>query len=137
MTPVRNLSNNYTNGLFKSAACFNVLAGLPLLVAMGPVAELMGLEITPTSALFIHLTMTLVVMFGGGYWMISVDPVRYRPYILLGVLLKPVFVILIYGHWLAGSIPWPLPALASVDILYAALFWRYLSNTRFALANRI
>ncbi|HCS44720.1 MAG TPA: hypothetical protein DIW52_18145 [Pseudomonas sp.] len=131
------MPNNYTNGLFKSAACFNVLAGLPLLVAMRPAADLMGLDITPTSALFIQITMALVVMFGWVYWMISVDPVRYRPYILLGVLLKPLFVILIFGHWLAGSIPWPLPTLASVDILYAALFWRYLSNTRFAVANRI
>jgi hypothetical protein len=131
------MPDNYTNGLFKSAACFNLLAGLPLLVARRPAADLLGLEITPTSALFIQITMALVVMFGWVYWMISVDPVRYRPYILLGVLLKPLLVILIYGHWLAGNIPWPLPALASVDVLYAVLFWRYLSDTRFAMAKRI
>jgi type IV secretory pathway VirB3-like protein len=131
------MQSNYTKGLFKSAACFNVLAGLPLLVAMRPAADLMGLEVTPTSALFMQITMALVIMFGWAYWMISRDPVRYRPYIVLGVALKIMVVGLIFGHWLAGSIPWPLPVLASGDILYALLFWRYLSSTRFAAVQRV
>lgn len=126
----------FTNGLFKSAACFNVLAGLPLLVAMRPVADLMGLEITPTSALFIQITMAIVVIFGWAYWMISVDPVRYRPFVVLGIVLKILVVSLILGHWLAGNIPWRLPLLASGDIVYAVLFWRFLHGSRYALATR-
>lgn len=122
-------TRTYTRTLFFSAACFNVLAGLPLLVAMRPVAELLGLQITPTSAPFIQITMALVVIFGWAYWMIARDPLRYRPYIVLGVFLKLVVVAVIYGHWLVGNIPWPLPMLASGDILYALLFWRYLSST--------
>lgn len=124
------MSNSYSRTLFGSAAGFNVLAGLPLLVAMQPVAALMGLQVTPTSTLFIQITMALVVMFGWAYWMISRDPVRYRPYIVLGILLKVLVVAVIYGHWLAGNIPWPLPVLASGDIVFALLFWRYLSSTR-------
>lgn len=130
------MQNAYTNGLFKSAACFNVLAGLPFLVAMAPVANLMGLEVTPTSALFIQITMALVVIFGWAYWMISCDPVRFRPYIVLGIVLKIMVVAIIWGHWLAGSISWPLPVLASGDIVYALLFWRYLSGTRFTAVQR-
>lgn len=129
------MQTKYTNGLFKSAACFNVLAGLPMLIAMRPVADLMGLEITPTSALFIQITMGLVVMFGGAYWMVSRDPVRFRPYIVLGLLLKIMVGILVFGHWLAGSIPLQLPVLASGDIVFALLFWRYLSSTRYAAAK--
>jgi hypothetical protein len=34
-----------------------------------------------------------------------------------------------YGHWLAGNIPWPLPALASGDIISGVLFWRYYKQT--------
>lgn len=124
------MSNSSARTLFGSAAGFNVLAGLPFLVAMQPVAALMGLQVTPTSALFIQITMALVVMFGWAYWMISRDPVRYRPYIVLGILLKILVVAVIYGHWLAGNIPWPLPVLASGDIVFALLFWRYLSSTR-------
>lgn len=124
------MPDTYTRTLFFSAACFNVLAGLPFLVAMRPMAELMGLQITPTSTLFIQITMGLVVIFGWAYWMIGRDPVRYRPYIVLGVILKILVVSVIYSHWLAGNIPWPLPVLASGDIVYALLFWRYLSSTR-------
>ncbi|MBK5356586.1 hypothetical protein JFU37_29485 [Pseudomonas sp. TH41] len=124
------MSNSSARTLFGSAAGFNVLAGLPFLVALQPVAALMGLQVTPTSALFIQITMALVVMFGWAYWMISRDPVRYRPYIVLGILLKILVVAVIYGHWLAGNIPWPLPVLASGDIIFALLFWRYLSSTR-------
>ena len=30
----------------------------------------------------------------------------------------------------AGSIPWPLPALAAGDVIFAVLFWRYYRATR-------
>ena len=130
------MKTTYTKGLFKTAACFNVLAGLPLLLAMEPVARLMGREITPTSTLFIQITMSIVVVFGWAYWMISVDPVRYRPFIGLGIALKAMVVALISSHWLAGHIPWPLPALASGDIVFAVLFWRYLSGSRLAAVQR-
>lgn len=123
------MPDSYSRVLFYSAACFNVLAGLPFLLAPGPVAELMGMTLNPTAMLFMHITMGLVVMFGWVYWMIGRDPVRYRPYILLGIVLKILVVAVIYGHWLAGDIPWPLPALASGDILYALLFWRYYRST--------
>ncbi|PXX54690.1 hypothetical protein SAMN05660489_05727 [Pseudomonas sp. LAMO17WK12:I10] len=126
----------HTRGLFKTAACFNVLAGLPMLLATTPVAALLGLEITPTSTLFIQITMAVVVMFGWAYWMVSVDPVRYRPFIGLGLTLKVVVVALIGGYWLAGNIPWPLPALALGDIVLAVLFWRYLRGSPYAVISR-
>jgi hypothetical protein len=115
--------------LFISAAWFNILAGLPLLVAMGTVAGLMGLQLNPTAVLFIHITAGLIVLFGGVYWMIARDPVRYRPYIPLGIILKVLVIVVVYGHWLSGSIPWPLPALAFGDVIYAVLFWRYYKQT--------
>jgi hypothetical protein len=43
-------------------------------------------------------------------------------------------VAVITSHWLAGTIAWPLPALAASDIVFALLFWRYLSSTRSAQA---
>ncbi|MNJ72505.1 hypothetical protein D3C77_691620 [compost metagenome] len=76
-----------------------------------------------------QLTMGVVVVFAWAYWMIARDPVRYRPYIVLGLLLKIMVVTIIFGHWLAGNIGWPLPALASGDILFGLLFWRYYQQT--------
>ena len=128
------MSNAYARTLFGIAACFNILAGLPLLVATQPVAQLMGLQMTPTAGLFIQITMIVVLMFGWAYWMISRDPVRYRPYIVLGIALKILVVAVIASHWVAGTIPWPLPALVACDIVFAMLFWRYLNSTRSAQA---
>lgn len=119
------MTPNSHRGLFLSAAWFNFLAGLPLLVALGVVAPLMGLQINPTAALFIQITAGIIVVFGWAYWMIARDPKRFRPYIVLGIVLKIVVVVVVFGHWIAGNILWLLPALAAVDAIYAVLFWRY------------
>ena len=116
--------------MFFVAACFNWLAGLPLLVATAPFARLLGLELNATAIVFIHITAAVILVFGGVYALIAQDPVRYRVYIPLGIILKICLVSIVYGSWLSGRIPWPLPALAAGDILFAALFWRYLRATR-------
>ncbi|MFJ2690506.1 hypothetical protein [Pseudomonas sp. NPDC087336] len=128
------MSNANARTLFSTAAGFNILAGLPLLVATQPVARLMGLQTTPTAALFIQISMIVVLVFGWAYWMISRDPVRYRPFIVLGIILKILVVAVIGSHWLVGNVAWPLPTLVASDIVFALLFWRYLSSTRSAQA---
>jgi hypothetical protein len=74
--------------------------------------------------------MLVVLVFGWAYWMISRDPVRYRPYVVLGMILKILVVAVVSSHWLAGTISWPLPTLVASDIVFALLFWRYLNSTR-------
>ena len=124
------MSDSSVRTLFKAAAAYNVAAALPFLVALNPFAALLGLQVTPTATLFIQVTMGVVVMFAWAYWMIATDPVRYRPYVTLGLIGKVVIVALICGHWLLGDISWRLPALAGGDIVFAILFWRHLQRTR-------
>jgi hypothetical protein len=126
------MNSNSHRGLFLSAAWFNFLAGLPLIVALGIVAPLMGLQINPTATLFIQITASVIVVFGWAYWMIARDPKRFRPYIVLGIVLKIVVVVVVFGHWIAGNILWLLPALAAVDAIYAVLFWRYYRSSQAA-----
>ena len=38
--------------------------------------------------MFIHITAAVIVVFGGAYALIAQDPVRYRVYIPLGIVLK-------------------------------------------------
>ncbi|WP_130931557.1 hypothetical protein [Pseudomonas sp. Sample_24] len=128
------MSNANARTLFSTAAGFNILAGLPLLVATQPVSQLMGLQTTPTADLFIQVSMIVVLVFGWAYWKISRDPVRYRPFIVLGIILKILVVAVIGSHWLVGNVAWPLPTLVASDIVFALLFWRYLSSTRSAQA---
>jgi hypothetical protein len=79
---------------------------------------------------FVQLTMGAVLLFGWAYWQISRDPVYYRPYITLGLIGKLMFVVLVYGNWAMGSTNGVLPALVAADIIFAALFWRYLKRTQ-------
>jgi hypothetical protein len=127
------MAPNAHRPLFITAGWFNVLAGLPLLVATATMAGIMGLPLNPTATMFIQLTATIIVVFGGAYWMIARDPDRFRPYIPLGIILKAAVIVIFYGHWLAGNIPWPLPTLAAGDIVFGVLFWRYYKQT----SNRV
>jgi len=125
-----------TRVLFRSAAGFNLLASLPFLIAMDPDAAAVGLQLNPAAILFAQITMGVVVVFGWAYWMISLDAVRYRPWILLGIVLKILVVVVIFSHWLLGNISWPLPVLASGDVIYAVLFWRHYRRTAAWSATR-
>ncbi|WP_324731201.1 hypothetical protein [Pseudomonas paeninsulae] len=123
------MSPSQTRLLFKSGAIFNVLAGLPFLLAPGPMTALMGFELNPVALMFSQIVFGMIVAFGWAYWMIARDPVRYRPFILLGLALKIMVAAVVYGHWLAGNISWQLPTLAFGDIVFALLFWEYYQRT--------
>jgi hypothetical protein len=59
------------------------------------------------------------------------DPAGNRPIALLGVIGKLATVALVWSHWAAGNIGWPLAALVVVDLIYAGLFWRWLTGASF------
>ncbi|MGH6752136.1 MAG: hypothetical protein ACREDP_08215 [Bradyrhizobium sp.] len=121
------MKTNAHRGLFASAALFNWLAGLPLLLAPNFSTGLLGLPpLNATGMLFMQITAGVVVAFGVAYWVVSRDPVRYRPYINLGLGLKVFLAGLVYVYWFSRQIPWPLPALATFDFVFAWFFWRYL-----------
>lgn len=114
--------------LFQVAALFNFAVGIPLMLAYPAVAPLLGMP--PSPGVFFHVAIGIVLVFGYAYWCISRDPVQYRPYVVLGVLGKMVFVVAIYGHWLAGSASSPMAVLVTGDLIFAVLFVRYLRATR-------
>ncbi len=110
--------------LFTVAAIFNLLVGLPMLLAFPLVSRLLGVEGGPT--VWYHICAAIVVIFGYAYWRIARDPVGFRPYIALGIIGKLVFVVAIYGHWLAGDASGRMALLVTVDLVFAILFALYL-----------
>jgi hypothetical protein len=114
--------------LFTVAALFNVAVGLPLLVAYPTLASLLGIADPPS--VWTHIVAGVVLLFGWFYWQVARDPVRYRPYIVAGILGKLWFVVVIYGHWFAGTTPVTLALLVTCDLVFAILFWRYLATNR-------
>jgi hypothetical protein len=110
--------------LFWIAAVFNFLVGVPMLVAYPLVARLLGLEGPPT--MWFHITAAIVIVFGYAYARIAQDPVKFHPYVALGMIAKLVFVIVIYGHWLKGTAPAQVALLVTADLVFALLFAAYL-----------
>lgn len=110
--------------LFNTAALFNLAAGIPLLVAPGFMAGLFSLEVTPAGTLFMQLTALAIAGFGIIYGLIARDPLRHRPYILLGAGLKIGVVGFVYFYWLRGQIGALFPALAVGDVIFTILFLR-------------
>ncbi len=110
--------------LFVIAALFNWLVGLPMLVAYPWLARVLELQGPPT--VWFHICAGVVALFGYVYWQIARDPVQFRSYIVLGILGKSMFVVAIYGHWLAGDISGRLALLVTADLVFAMLFGAYL-----------
>ena len=114
--------------LFSIAALFNFMVGIPMIVAYPAVARMLGLEGPPT--VWFHITAAVVVIFGGAYWCIARDPVRFRPYVYLGIIAKLTFAAAIYGHWLAGSASGRTALLVTADVVFALMFIAYLRGSR-------
>ena len=113
--------------LFTVAAIFNAVVGLAMLVAYDRLVPWLGLPPRPT--VWIHIIALVVLVFGYAYWRIANDPLRFREYIVLGIVGKLAFVVAIYGHFLAGDATAALATLVTADLVFAALFAAYLART--------
>jgi hypothetical protein len=113
--------------LFTVAAIFNAVVGLGMLLTYGLLAPRLGFPPQPT--VWMHIVALIVLVFGYAYWRIAKDPVRFREYVVLGIVGKLAFVIAIYGHFLAGDATAALAVLVTGDLIFAGLFAAYLGRT--------
>ena len=113
---------------FIVAAVFNFAVGLPLLIAPEVLLSMLGIPV-PADPLFHRLSGLLIVCFGGVYWVLSQDTVRYRPLVWLGVAGKGGVVVLLTQAWLAGSVPFLAYALALGDLAFGVGFLMFLFST--------
>jgi hypothetical protein len=113
--------------LFRIGAAFNLLVGVPMLVAWPATAALLGVA-TPRSV-YTDLVAAMVTLFGWVYWRIAEDPVGCRSYVSLGIAGKLAFVAVIYANCALGRAPAGLAALVTVDLVFAILFARWLRRT--------
>ena len=113
--------------LFTVAAIFNAVVGLAMLLAYDLMVPLLGLP--PRPSVWIHIVALIVLVFGYAYWRIANDPLRFREYVVLGIVGKLAFVVAIYGHFLAGDATKALAVLVTADLVFAGLFAAYLART--------
>lgn len=90
--------------LLRFAGCYNLLAGLGMLVFYHEGYKLMGL-VKPELMLPLQLVGMLVMLFGVGYLIVARNPVENRNVLLLGFLSKALGTLLGVGYVALGKIP--------------------------------
>jgi hypothetical protein len=105
--------------LFRGAAVYGVLALLPMY--FDPPAGL-------SHPLFYYGFIGVALAWQLAFWLIAMDPVRYRLVILPGIVEKLGFGVAAAWLWWSGRLGDPLLALGgALDLVMAAAFaWAYL-----------
>jgi hypothetical protein len=126
----RGMTPKVARAMFLTGAVFNWLVGLALLLDAALLFDLFAVKPIPTEQLFVQLFAWLVIIFGVGYLWVSRDPLANVPIIKLGMLGKTSVFLVCLAAVVAGTVSWQMMILASVDLVYAILFWRALQALR-------
>jgi hypothetical protein len=119
--------NGYWRAVFWAAAAFNMLAGLPSLLAPEAAGAAAGLP--PLDPQFVIVAQTsglLICSFGLGYAMVAMGQSGARQIILLGLIGKLGVCILVALRMRETAVP-PMMAWASVgDFIFIIVFAAFL-----------
>ncbi len=107
--------------LFLIAALYDIILGLVFGLLFKTVYTAFGVEL-PNHAGYIQLAAAYIFTFGVGFYLVYKDPVKNQAIIVLGVLMKLLFVVVVFGHLLIDSVPAFYIPFAIIDILFLLLF---------------
>lgn len=105
-----------------SAALFNWLVAVALLIIPATLFQLFSVTPLPTEPLFLHLFAVVVFVFGIGYYWASREFSANAPIVRLGMIGKLAVFLTGLANTLLGNVSWQIMLLVSVDLLYAILF---------------
>ncbi len=109
------------SNLFRIAAFYNWLVGIPLLIATAPMLAIIGLA-APEDLTWHRLAALLIAIFGVVYWIIAPAPSQHRPFIKLAVAGKVSVFLLFAQAWNAGFVTSMAFGIAVGDLLFGILF---------------
>jgi hypothetical protein len=123
------VADRQTKTLFSAAAIFNWAACLLFIEPLGLAAAL-NLSHAVGGDPFGQIALLAIFIFGFGYWMVPGDPTGYRGVVILGLIGKIGVVAIAFGHYFfVGDVNFNLAGLTLGDVIFAALFFRYLKAT--------
>jgi len=79
-------------------------------------------------AVYLATVALFVALFGAGYLWVAVTGHADPLFVGLSAVGKTGFVALLVGFALGGALPWRAPLVASADLVFAALFVRWLAT---------
>ncbi len=110
--------------IFIAAAIFNILIGLTLLI--DPAAMPKFVPLPAGDFVWPRLAGGLILLMGVGYWIVSRNLDTNRGLITIGAAGKLLSVLILLIYWIKGTIGFWAFSLGLVDLVFAALFIRFL-----------
>ena len=123
------MTERNTKILFSIAAAFNFAACLIFFEPLG-LAGALKLSHAVSNDVFGHIALLAIAIFGFGYWMVPGNPTGYRGVVILGLIGKIGVVAIAFSHYFfVGDVNINLAGLTLGDVIFVALFYRYLRAT--------
>lgn len=122
-------SENGYRRMFLSAAWYNWAVAGVCGLAYQSLFPALGMTPMPIPALYFHLFLAAVALFGYIYFRVSRD-LTQTVLVEMGAIGKVLVFAIVGAYWLAGVASWHLLALACVDFVYATLFIDFLGSRR-------
>tara|TARA_R110001592_G_scaffold354464_2_gene654140 strand:+ start:181 stop:558 length:378 start_codon:yes stop_codon:yes gene_type:complete len=115
--------------LFKVSAVFNWAAAVILFWVSGIAVDL-GMQPVPNGNAYELIGVLAIAMFGLGYWWVGENPKENISIVKLGLISKLLVVIVVYSCFFAGTANLNLAILVSGDLVFAALFGKFLADVK-------
>lgn len=118
--------------IFWIAAFFNFAAGLPPFLAPESDSAGFGYAQDPQTLIVVRLMGLLIAMFGVGYVIVALNPLKNHGIVLMGAIGKLGVVILVVEAYTRGLVPQTAALMTMGDLVFVALFTWFLASRRTA-----
>lgn len=117
---------NFYSKMFKLAAIYNVMWGTWVVLFPNQYFELINMP-TPQNIAIWQVVGMCILVYAPGYWWAGVDPIRFRHYILIGLLGKVLGPLGFVWSVAQGTLPLEFGyTLIFNDIIWWPLFMTFL-----------
>jgi hypothetical protein len=81
-----------------------------------------GVEL-PNHDGYVQIAAAYIFVFGVGYYLIYKNPLEGLGLVIIGILMKVGFCVVVFGHYLFGSIPAMYVPFGLIDLVFAVVFF--------------
>ncbi len=118
---------SYYKWLFIIGALWNWAAGVQFFFWYDPIFARLNMQALNYPAIM-QLAMSLVFVFGIGYYWVSKDLSKNHDIVKLGIIAKVIVFLIFSYHYLFGNMPLMIALCGVVDLIFAILFIEFLKS---------
>jgi hypothetical protein len=122
-------SDKYIRLVLWASAVFNLAGALLFAFPESTISQLAGLPV-PVPTFYAALLAEFIILFGGSYAWLALQPAINRPLLAFGAIGKTGAFLLVAVLWLAGQAPARGMLAITGDLIFACLFFAWLLRPR-------